>query len=131
VVVGHIRLAGSTPLEQVLIKPEGADDVELIITGPYRDELHRLSGAKVRAIGSRVDDNLSVSSYEIQEIGGHTPVVGTLEVRDGVISILQARGAPVILETIPARLLVQAGAKVWVILDANGAVAGYGVIRER
>jgi len=141
-VTGRVRIAGSTPLEQVLIEPSAASSLE--VSGDYRVELRRLSGAVVRATGTLAGPGqLRVSEYEILEIAGHVPVVGileiaghvpvvgTLELEDGRVAVVPATGAPVEVRAAPAELLERAGAKVWVILDANGEVKGYGIIRER
>jgi len=131
-VTGRVRIAGSTPLEQVLIEPQDSAASSLEVSGDYRVELRRLSGAVVRATGTLAGPgHLRVSEYEILEIAGHVPVVGTLELEDGRVAVVPATGAPVEVRAAPAELLERAGAKVWVILDANGEVKGYGIIRER
>ena len=37
-VTGHVRLAGSTPLEQVMIQPEDSTRAELEAVGEYQGE---------------------------------------------------------------------------------------------
>lgn len=131
-VSGRVRIAGSTPLEQVLIEPGDTAAPSLEVSGDYRQELRRLSGAKVRASGTLAGPGqLRVSEYEILEIAGHVPLVGILAAEDGRAAVLPAGGARVEVRAAPPELLEQAGAKVWVILDANGEVKGYGIIRER
>jgi hypothetical protein len=127
-----VRIAGSTPFEQVLIERGDTAALALQVSGDYRGELRRLSGAVVRAMGTLAGPGqLRVSEYEILEIAGHVPVVGILETATGHVAVVRASGARVEVHAVPPELLEQAGAKVWVILDANGEVKGYGIIRER
>ncbi len=134
-VTGRVRVAGSTPFEQVLIEPADTAQSAVEAAGEYRDELRRLAGAKVRATGrltaAPMADRLAVSDYSILEIAGHTPYVGTLEVGATGAAVRTADGVGRPMTGAPAELLKHAGAKVWVILDSNGAVKGYGIIRER
>ena len=131
-ITGRVRIAGSTPFEQVLIEAEDTAALVLQVSGDYRVELRHLSGAVVRASGTLAGPGqLRVSEYEILEIAGHVPVVGILEAENGHATVVRASGARVEVQAVPLELLEQAGAKVWVILDANGEVKGYGIIRER
>ena len=129
-VTGHLRLAGSAPLEQVMIQPEDSTRAELEAVGEYQGELKRLSGAKVKATGKLSNERLSVSAYEILEIAGHVPLVGEVVVSGMNVSIVTDEGEELGLPRVP-ELMTLEGAKVWVILDSSGAVTGYGVIRER
>jgi len=127
-----VRLAGSTPFEQVLIETEVTTALSVEVSGEYRVELRQLSGAKVRATGVLLGPSrLRVSEYEILEIAGHVPVVGILELEDGRVAVIPVSGDRVEVHAVPAELVQKAGAKVWVILDPNGEVKGYGIIRER
>ncbi len=130
-VVGTVRVAGSTPFEQVLIEPEGMTRAGVEVRGAYREELIRLSGAEVRATGTYSATRLIVSDYEILEIAGHKPVVGILELTEGGPYVRTSGGKMVGIIGAPEELLGQQGGKVWVILDSSGVVKGYGVIRER
>lgn len=131
-VTGRVRLAGSTPFEQVLIEPEDTTALSVEVSGNYRVELRQLSGAKVRAAGAVLGlGQLRVSEYEILEIAGHVPVVGILELEDGRAAVIPVTGDRVEVHAVPAELVQKAGAKVWVILDPNGEVKGYGIIREQ
>jgi hypothetical protein len=130
-VTGRVRVAGSTPLQQVMIQPEDSSQAELEVVGEYRAELERLSGAVVQATGTLSDGGrLSVTRYEILEVAGHVPLVGTVEVRRSDVTLVTEDGDRVKLLHVPG-LLTMAGAKVWVIRDPDGVVTGYGVIRER
>ena len=81
----------------------------------------------------RLRDRLfEVSRYEILLIAGQVPTVGLLEVAsEDAVYVLRPAGDRVELRGAPSDLRAQSGAMVWVILDANGVVKGYGVIRER
>ncbi len=114
-----------------MLKTEDPEGAELEIVGDYHAELHRLSGAKVRASGEVSEGRFSVSSYEIEDIAGRRPIVGVLQVSDGSTSIVQTDGDRVNLRAAPDELLAQDGAKVWVILDTGGTIVGYGILRER
>jgi hypothetical protein len=131
-VIGIVRVAGSTPNVQVIIEPLEAAEAPVEVRGDYRAELLRLDGARVRASGRRsAATQLTVADYTLQEIGGHVPLVGVLQASADAVTLQPAGGDVVVLRAAPADLKAQIGAKVWVILDENGAVAGYGVIRER
>lgn len=129
-VVGSIRVAGATPMEQVLIEP-GEAEAALQLSGVYRDELIRLSGATVQASGTITDRSLRVTDYEIVEIAGRKPIVGILDRTGEDMSLRTASGEVVRLTSVPEDLRDQAGAKVWLILDAEAGVRGYGILRDR
>jgi hypothetical protein len=131
-VVGRIRVAGSTPLESVLLAPDDSGRAALEVVGDYRAELQRLSGARVKVVGALSGaGRLLASRYAILEVAGHVPVVGRLSLSDGKVKVVTAEGEAVPVRDAPAELRAQAGAKVWVILDERGAVTGYGILRER
>lgn len=129
---GRVRVAGSTPLERVLIEPDEPGTTAVELVGELRSELERLSGARVRVTGTPAQaDRLLVSDYTIVDISGHQPIVGRLEVEGSEASVVNADGARQQLRDPPAELLAQNGAKVWVVLNTDGVVTGYGIIRER
>ncbi len=131
-VTGRVRVAGSTPLERVMIEPDepGAGAVE--ISGDLRPELKRLSGAGVRVTGTlSAAKRLVVSEYAILDISGHKPVVGILEMEGSEASVVDAEGGRWLLRAAPPELVANEGAKVWVVLNTDGVVTGYGIIRER
>jgi len=131
-VTGRVRVAGSTPLERVLVEPDEPGAGALEIAGDLRPELKRLSGAKVRVTGTLSPaERLLASEYVILEISGHKPVVGTLEVEAGEASVVDAEGGRWRLRGAPAELMAHEGAKIWVVLNTDGVVTGYGIIRER
>ena len=113
------------------MQPEDSTAAEVELVGDLKAELETLSGAKLRATGIRSDDGgLSVLRYEILEIAGHVPVVGFLTVQDTEVILTTESGETHSIRD-ARKLLTLDGAKVWVILESEGAVTGYGVIRER
>jgi hypothetical protein len=76
-------------------------------------------------------DRLRVAEYAILEISGHKPIVGVLEVEGEVATIVEGDGESRQLRDPPPELLEQNGAKVWVVLNKDGVVIGYGIVRER
>jgi hypothetical protein len=127
---GRVRLAGSTPLEAVMIQPEDST-MEVELVGELKEELERLSGAEVWVTGVRKEGGgLAVARYEILEIAGHVPLVGLVRVRGATVALVTDAGETLRMQDTP-ELLTLDGAKVWVLLDSKGAVTGYGVIRER
>lgn len=129
---GRVRVVGATPFERVVIEPLDSAEAAVEIRGVYRDELRRLGGATVQAVGTLSSSGqMLVQEYEILEIAGHVPRVGTLEVAGDRIMLRAKGGVTVEAAKAPAELFRHSGAKVWVILDSTGAVTGYGIIRER
>lgn len=125
-VVGRVRVAGATPLPHVILETEDGRSFE--VRGDPRPELLRLSGATVRVTGDVEGHVLRASDYEILEIAGRRPIVGTLEAGDTATWIRRAKGELVRLQNVPAELKARSGSKVWVILDSEGAVKGYGIL---
>ena len=129
-VTGRIRIAGSTPLEQVLIA-DAATAGELEVRGEHRAELRNLTGATVRAHGElRERKILLVSEYEILEIAGRAPTVGVLVMEGDAYWLRSGDGEDVELASAPTEFDELIGATVWVFLDENGVVEAYGVIRK-
>jgi hypothetical protein len=127
-----VRVAGSTPLERVLIEPEEPEATGVEVSGDLRPELKRLTGAKVEASGTfSASGRFNVSEYKILEISGQVPRVGVLEVDGKDARIVTEGGERVFLDGPPEELIALNGAKVWVVLDSSGSVTGYGIIRER
>ncbi len=130
---GKVRVTGSTPFETVVLEGDSPGGSALELRGDYRDELKALDGATVRVTGSVADGNiLLVSSYEIVLIAGERPIVGVLEVNaEDQVELRTSDGEVIRLKGLPAELGGRAGAKIWAILDSDGQVVAYGVIRDR
>ncbi|UCF18224.1 MAG: hypothetical protein JSU87_09680 [Gemmatimonadota bacterium] len=128
---GTIRVTGSTPQEQVMIVPDQAGMAAVEVRGEWRSELIRLEGARVEVGGTpAAPGHFEAQRYKILEIAGYEPVVGILESAADRLTVRTPAGDAVAVGEAPADLRAQVGAKVWVILDENGAVQGYGVLRE-
>lgn len=132
IVVGRVRVAGSTPLERVLLEPDEPGTAAVEVVGDLRPELRRLSGAEVRVSGEPASGGrLRVTGYTILDISGHVPIVGVLQVEAASAVVIDDEGGQTSLRDSPAQLLEHSGAKVWVVLNTDGVVIGYGIIRER
>jgi hypothetical protein len=121
-----VRLAGATPVPLVIVEVEDGRSFE--VRGEPRLDLLRLSGATVRLTGEIQGQVLHASDYEIVEIAGHQPIVGTLEATDTIMWIRRADGERVRLQSVPPELMARSGSRVWVILDSEGVVKGYGIL---
>lgn len=118
-------------MEAVVIEPEGEGERGMEVRGELRPELANLQGARVRVRGKlREARYLFVSDYEILEIAGGVPLVGTLRWDAGRF-VLETRGEAVTLDGAPDGFKELSGSKIWVLIDESGAVGGYGVIRKR
>lgn len=128
--VGAIAIVGNAPVEQVVLRVErDAPGIEL--RGALRPELRSLTGARVRVWGRVVPGRaLVVTDYTVLEIAGGSPAVGTVKTYDWGVAIEAGHGRVHVYDA-PAELRRQAGAKVWVNLNARGGVASYGVIGKR
>jgi hypothetical protein len=127
---GIIRQVGNAPFTHTILDREEA----IVITGPYEPEIRRLIGAEVRVTGRRVAGDfpgptLEAMSYEILSVDGERPLLGTLELDEGGFLLTTPEGASVRLAAVSETLAESAGGRIWVILDANGGVAQYGILR--
>jgi len=118
-------------MEQVLIEPSAEGSAAVEVRGGLRSELLRLSGATVAASGARDGRSLRVTDYTIIEVAGREPLVGELERIGRGMALRTAGGDLTRLRDVPAELEEHIGAKVWLLLNANGSVEGYGILRER
>lgn len=131
-VEGTVMLTGSEPAVMVTLRAEEGGSVNL--TGDLRDELARLSGARVEVHGSMQTSGrrtMNVAGYRVVSVNGETPYVGVLVSRDGGIWL--DGDQPVRLVDVMADLREQLGAKVWVVgpRTADGVrPQSYGVIRD-
>jgi hypothetical protein len=131
--MGRVTVTGSEPMTFVTLQVEGAPAVRLV--GDLERELRRLSGAMLSVEGRAVDAGpparaIEVVNYEVVEIDGQRPFVGTLEV-DGESHRLTGEEA-LRLEGVPAQLAGRVGARIWVVgprEDDLVRVQSYGVIR--
>jgi hypothetical protein len=129
---GRVRVAGHTPFEAVTLEPAGDAEREVELVGPLAKELRGAAGAQVAVWGARVAPRrVEVRRYEIREIAGAVPLVGTLEPRDGGAGLrVEGERRWLRLEAVPPELEARAGHKMWVILDADRRVRAFGILRE-
>lgn len=131
-VVGTVRQVGSTPFTRTVVEGDAA----VTVTGPAEAELSRITGARVRVVGTSVEGEtpgrtLRVERYEILSVDGEEPRVGVLRHETGAGYRLEGEGGDLVpLRAVPTRLGGQVGARVWVVLDDSGGVLRYGVLRE-
>lgn len=131
---GRVFVTGSKPdVSITLVPPQGPG---VTVVGRLQPELGRLSGATVRVRGvpggkppSKI---LDVESYDVLEVDGEVPSVGTiLTAQDGALRL--AGRDTVELADPPEGLRQKEGAKVWIVGHPAGeklAVQSYGIIRE-
>lgn len=132
-VTGQVRQVGSTPFVRTIVSGE---DTTVRVTGPYEEELSRVTGARVRILGGPAEETfpepaLRVTSYEILSVDGAKPLVGRLrrgEERGYYLEMPGGREAN--LSIVPDGLRARVGAKVWLVLSEQGVVQRYGVLRE-
>ena len=129
---GRVRVVGSRPFSRTIVQPDSGD--ALTLSGPYANEIGRLSGARVRVTGRYEDSGLperalAATSYEILSVDGDPAIVGLLERDDDGWELRSGRHSTR-LTTVSEGLAERAGALVWVVLDDLGGVARYGVLRE-
>lgn len=127
---GVVRRVGNAPFTRTILDREEA----VVITGPYEPELSRLTGAEVRVTGRVTPGEfpgptLEAMSYEILSVDGERPLLGTLGRDADGFYLTVPGGTAVRLAAVSETLAESAGGRVWVILDSNGGVAQYGILR--
>lgn len=129
-VEGRARLVGTRTLSRTLIVT--ADGVSIVVTGAYAAEIGRLAGAEVRVTGSAGETaagpTIEATSYEVLSVDGDPVTIGTLR-SDESGHYLESRGQTVRVAAVSGDLARLEGALVWVVLDENGGVSRYGVLR--
>ncbi len=117
-VTGVVRAVGAIPLTQTVVQTASG---EVALVGPYRDELARVVGAEVRVWGTAVANAppapsraVDVSAYEVFQLNGQRPVVGTLAEREDSHFIEVSRTEIVRLAALPRELTTLVGRRVWV-----------------
>ena len=128
---GKVFVTGAEPWTSITLVPTKGRGVTLV--GNLQGELRRLSGAAVRVVGARRGrpGELDVESYDVLDVDGEVPKVGTLTVIDGTLML--AGRDTVQLAKPPGELREMEGAKVWIVGRPSGggvAVQSYGIIRE-
>jgi hypothetical protein len=130
---GKVFVTGSEPHTAVTLVPLKGRGVTLV--GSLQGELARLSGAEVRVYGIQSGNppagGFDVKSYDVTQVDGEVPRVGILTAVGGTLTLINAD--TVELTNVPEELRRRAGAKVWIVGDAEAgklAVQSYGVLRE-
>lgn len=131
-VTGTVRQVGAVPFVRTVV--QGTDTVT--VTGRLEQELSRLSGARVRAVGEVTTGEypgpqLAAAGYDILSVDGERPEVGILRAGAEGYYLERAGGEDrVELSAVSATLQEKVGAKVWVVTGADGTVRRYGILRE-
>jgi len=129
-VEGRARRVGTRTLARTLI--ETTDGGSIVVTGAYAAEIGRLAGAEVRVTGSaggtEAAPAIEATSYEILSVDGDPVTIGTLR-SDGSGHYLESRGQTVRVGAVSGDLARLEGSLVWVVLDENGGVSRYGILR--
>ncbi len=132
---GLVLVSGTEGSAITSLYVEGRSPIGLL--GSLSAELRALSGARVTVEGASTSGGpgaaVDVSSYEVVEVNGQKPYVGTL-VRSGAGYALQQVSTVLPLEQLPAGLAEQIGAKIWVTGVLSGErlqIQSFGIIRVR
>ena len=101
-----------------------------------REELRRLASARVHVQGERIEsypaDGLDVHRYEVLEVDGQRPHVGTLEWGEGDELLLRDNRRALPIHAAPEALREHVGAKVWIVgemWEGRLRLSSYGIIR--
>ncbi len=134
---GVLGVSGTEPAPTAVLHLD--DGSSLGLTGAPARELMRLSGARAQVEGRRagtpVGPGIEVSAYQVLEIEGRTPYLGTLQRDgDGRWMLLREDRDALPLSGLPEDRM-QDGMKIWVIgdTDATGRfrVDSYGIVSVR
>lgn len=133
VVTGRVAVVGNAPFQQVVVIPADTVRPAVEVMGDLRSEIGAAAGAVVEVDGRVVAPRkMDVSRYTIRSVAGLTPVVGILERDpDGSYHVRTEAGERSRIDPVPEGLREKPGAKVWVVLEAEGTVVkAYGVLRD-
>ena len=137
-IVGEAQVVGTDLETWVQIRTDAGEARRIV--GALESEIGALQSARVEVLGTSVDDGkpgaaFHAADYEILEIGGETPIVGTLLRVDSDFWIAEpdsVGGARLQLIGVPAAIGEATGGKIWVV-GVRGTsevrVQSYGVIR--
>jgi hypothetical protein len=131
---GEVQIVGSAPVNvQVVLQRERGGAVRLI--GPLAEELANLSGALVEVRGEvatspdpLVDQQVSVTRYDVVSVNGRPVVLGEIIDVTGDRALLRTAGGEEIhVVGVPGGFRV--GQKVWVQGPQSVLMQSYGTIR--
>lgn len=133
-VTGVVRIVGSAPVNvQVVLQPDAGGSIRL--TGPLRDELANLAGARVAVHGESTpspdplaDHELRASGYDILSVDGEPVISGEIIDVNGDRARLRTASGEVFVLNVRASTF-RVGQKVWVQGPQMLTVQSYGVIQ--
>lgn len=138
-VTGVAHVVGTDVETWVQLRTDGGEGLRVV--GDLESEIGSLQGARVRLSGTRVDDEgvgqaFHAVDYEIVDIRGEVPIVGTL-LRIGssfwIAEPDSIGGARLQLIGVPEAIGEATGGKIWVVGirgTSEVRVQSYGVIRR-
>lgn len=137
-VTGVPHVVGTDIETWVQVRTDQAEGLRIV--GDMEAEIGALQGARLRLVGARVDHDgigeaFRVIDYAILDIGGETPIVGTLLRVDGDFWIAEPDsigGGRLQLIGVPSTIGEVTGGKIWVVGlrgSSDIRVRSYGVIR--
>jgi len=133
---GTISVVRQGPTVGVELRAESGDRVKL--KGTFTNELKRLNSYRVWVSGTLLDRTLEVEKYNLLEVGGIRPILGTLVLLPEGFALSDGPGKPTLLSVPPKtsrKLRGQIGATLWVTgrFDEQGVltVQRYGLIRAQ
>lgn len=128
---GIIAVVGADPVTQVML---GRDRSRIVLRGPLRQTLARLSGMEVWVEGAAGAPALGgvptliPARFIVRAIDGRPVVDGVLEVSARGIRLVGQDGAVHSIDHVPAALAELAGHRVWVLLNPRGHIELFGDI---
>ena len=135
---GLVRVAGTAEANWVALVTA---DTSLRVVGPLEIDIRTLEGARLRAAGAPREGTgggagFYVTDYDVLEVDGEVPVVGTLLRVDSDFWIAQPDslgGERLQLIGVPSSIGQATGGKIWVVGIRGSSeirVQSYGVIRR-
>lgn len=135
---GLVRVAGTAEANWVALVTA---DTSLRVVGPLEIDIRTLEGARLRAVGAGHEGTggghgFHVTDYDVLEIDGQVPVVGTLLRVDSDFWIAEpdsVGGERLQLIGVPSSIGETTGGKIWVVGIRGSSqirVQSYGVIRR-
>jgi hypothetical protein len=137
-VTGVAHVVGTDVETWVQVRTDAAEALRVV--GDMESEIGSLQGARVRIVGARVDDAgigqaFHVVDYELLEIGGEVPIVGTLLRVESDFWLAEpdsVGGERLRLIGVSQAIGEATGGKIWVVGLRGSSeirVQSYGVIR--
>ena len=131
---GTISVVRQGPIVGVELRSESGERVKL--KGAFVGELKRLNSYRVWVSGRLAESALEVEKYNLLEVGGIRPILGTLVMLPEGFALSDGPGKPTLLSVPPKtsrKLRGQVGATLWVTgrFDEQGVltVQRYGLIK--